>query len=123
MAIALLILSIIAIVIGATLLRGLPRRRQIGLAIFAAIWTGIVVVIGYSIGEIAPQYRGNIALQRLLRDAAGALEVGNCDQARAAFLEANRFVESGGSVHEAATMVSERLHGVSNDTAPPIQPE
>lgn len=118
MAVALLILPIVAVVIGTILLRDLPRRRQVCLALFAVAWSGIVFVVGYSMGGIAPQYRGNIVLQQLLRATTRALEAGECDQARAAFIDANRFVEAGGSVHEGAALVGARLRGVSDDAAP-----
>jgi len=123
MAIALIIFPLFAVVIGAVLLRGFPRRKQVILAIFAVAWTAIVLAIGNSMGGIAPQYRGNIALLRLLRDTTRALEAGECEQARAAYIEANRFVEAGGSVHEGAAMVGNRLRVVSDDAVLLNQPE
>ena len=114
MAIALLLLLFLAIAVGAVMLRGLPRRKQVGFAFLATGWTAIVSVIGYSIGGIGPQYRGDIALLQLLRETAGALDVGECERTRAAFAEADRLISAGGSVHEGAALVRTRLRGAAD---------
>lgn len=119
----LIILPVIGGILGIMLLRGLPRRRQVWLSLFAIAWTAIVIGIGYSVGGIAPEYRGNIAIQRLLREANGSLEAGDCEQARAAFSEANRFVEHGGKVHDAVTMIADRLRPSAAAPANSAQPQ
>jgi len=116
----LFILPVIAIFLGIKLLRGLPRRRQVWLACFAIACTVIAFGIGYLSGGIAPEYRGNIAIYRLIRDSNRAFEVGDSEQVRTAFSEANRFTEGGGSVHDAVTMISERLR--LSSSAPTPQP-
>ena len=114
----LFILPAIAIVFAIKLLHGLPRRRQVWLACFVIACTAIALGIGYQFGGIAPEYRGNIAINRLIRDSNRAFEVGDCEQVRTAFREANRFTEGGGSLHDAVTMISERLRFSSSAPTP-----
>ena len=116
----LFILPVIAIFLAIKLLRGLPRRRQVWLACFAIACTAITFSMGYQLGGIAPEYRGNIAINRLIRDSNRAFDVGDCEQVRTAFSEANRFTEGGGSLHDAVTMISERLR--LSSSAPTFQP-
>jgi hypothetical protein len=118
-----IIIPVIGGILWIMLIRGLPRRRQLWLSVFAIAWTAIVIGIGYSVGGIAPEYRGNISIQRLLRDANRSLEAGDCEQARAAFSEANRFVERGGKVHDAVTMIGDRLRPSAAAPANAAQPQ
>lgn len=63
---------------------------------------------------------GGTAINRLIRDSNRAFEVGDCEQVRTAFSEANRFTEGGGSLHDAVGMISERLR--ISSSAPTPQP-
>jgi len=120
----LLILPVIGIVIGIMLLRGLPRRRQVWLALFAIVWTTIAIGIAYEVGRIPPMYKGNIAIGQLLRDTNRALEAGDYENTRAAFREAKSFLESHrGDLYDAVTMISKRLRPPQAAPVIPAQPE
>jgi len=115
----------ICIVILIMLLRYLPRLRYVWLALFAIVWTTIVIGIAYPLGGLTSTGRGNSAIRQLLRDTNRALEAGDCENTRAAFQEANRFVESGGrdSLYDAAKLISERLRPPTAAPVIPAQPE
>lgn len=123
MAALLIVLPVIGGTLGILLLRALPRRRQVWLSLFAIAWTAIMIGIGHSLGGIAPEYRGNIALQQVLRDANRALEAGDCEQARTAFSEANRYLQHGGKVHDAVKMIGDRLLPSAASPANAAQPQ
>ncbi len=122
-----LILTVIGIciVILIMLLRGLPRRRQVWLALFAIVWTTIAIGMGFEVGRIDGMYRGNNAIWLLLRETNRAMEAGDCENTRAAFREANSIMESGSrdSLYDAAMMISKRLRPPTAAPVIPAQPE
>ena len=110
MGLLLLILPIIAIVAAVLLLRGVPRRRQIGLALTIGVWTCVVFVVGHEVGRIPPQYRANIAIQKLIRDTDRVLAAGEVEQVEAAYREAQHsLMQAGGTTDDAARLIAERL--------------
>ncbi len=116
------ILAAAGIGVGALMLRGIPRRKQLALTLLAVVWTAIAIGAANLVGGIAPEYRGNIAIQRLLRETNHALQSGDCERARAAFSEANRVVEGGGKLHDAVTTIGERLRASTSASEPVVQP-
>lgn len=117
-----MILAAAGIGVGALMLRGMPRRKQLALTLLAVVWTAIAIGAAYLVGGIAPEYRGNIAIQRLLRETNHALQSGDCERARAAFSEATRVVEGGGKLHDAVTTIGERLRSSASASEPAVQP-
>jgi len=113
------VILIICVVVGALLLRNVSGQRKVVIALLAAVWTGVVFVLGFTIGEIKPTYRGNIAIQTILRETNKALEDGQCDRAKMAFSDAQRFLDNGGSFHDAARQVGEKLRSQPEPHATP----
>lgn len=110
MTILLLLIPVAAVVVVLLLLRDLPRRRQIGLIIFALAWSCLVcVAVGYELGRISSQYREAIAIKNLLRDTDHALGADQVQQVKDAFSEANQMVRENGDIEGAVQLVEERL--------------
>jgi len=106
----LLILPIIAIVAAVLLLRGVPRRRRIGLGLTIGAWTCVVFVAGHEVGRIPPQYRANITIQKLIRDTDRVLAAGDVEQVEDAYRDAQQsLVQEGGTADGAARLIAERL--------------
>lgn len=123
MGVILFILPAVGIGVGIRLLRGIPRRKQLWLAFFLLVWTAVTIGIGFLLGEVAPTYRGDIAIQRLLRDTNQSLQNGDCEKARAAFSEVHEFVEGGGLLRDAVNMIAERLRPSTSPPTPTAQPQ
>ncbi len=92
------------------LLRGTPRRRQIGLVLFTVVWTGIVFAAGHELGRIPPEYRANIAIQKLVRDTDRFLAAGQVERVRDAYREAQQsLTQAGGTTDDAVRLIGDRL--------------
>lgn len=111
----LLLIPTVVIVAALVLLRDMPRRRQIGLVIFAIIWSCITCgIVGYELGRISSHYREAIAMKKLLRDTDRALEAGQVQEVKTAYGDANRLMQTGGTTDGVVRLIGERLQPTSS---------
>jgi hypothetical protein len=124
MSIVLIILPIAAIVVWVLLARGVPKQQAIPLFVVSIILAALAFGVGWSIGEISPTYRGNIAVQEIVRQTRRTLDAGECDRARSVYAEAHDLLQKGGKPQEAVTLLRSRLQTPGNhaESAPAQQP-
>lgn len=119
MGIIVIILPLAAIVLWLLLSRGIPRKLATPLMIVTIILAALMFWVGWMFGEISPTYRGNIAVQEIIRHTNETLDAHDCERARLAFSEARKVLQRGGKPLEAVDILRSSLQTVPATSSAP----